>query len=430
LRRHPSYLAIFTGVQSQNRRPQVQQRPGIMEAMLLNAGLSQEVIKGLIIEPSRATAKEWDNFSSACGCSFRCGYNASALWLFDRRLGAATKRFAIFLRSGNGRIQIGQFAIRLGGRIRVFADQVQLLPTYEQCWCGVMEHILCSLGPGRYRYGSKWITERPRDEHLSLIPGVTIEVSRAFFFEIIDFTRWASWDDYWRAISANARRNHNKATQDTILVLQWRCGLSFLREFLPVMRLRRSTLRRKGINPSVLTWILWNLRAFARTWCLSAYVACLTARRGGVLLAFSYFIEFGQITFYLEGGSRTNNNGAAWMVLLSTIKRAYERTNGCGRFIMGAVNPAISDTPPWQGLARSRKQCLATQHPASVLTFAYTRDHRPDMLMRSACPPPHGERSNPARMTAGAAAAACQPAMESFLRDRKADLDDGPYATR
>ena len=55
---------------------------------------------------------------------------------------------------------------------------------------------------------------------------------------------------------------------------------------------------------------------------------------GQALAAFSG-IEFGKNMYYLTGGSEADNGGAAWHLMLMVIRRAYDRTHGSGKFLMG-----------------------------------------------------------------------------------------------
>jgi hypothetical protein len=49
--------------------------------------------------------------------------------------------------------------------------------------------------------------EKSREADLKQISAVTIESIRPLVVHAVDFSRWPTWDDYWRAISSNSRRN-------------------------------------------------------------------------------------------------------------------------------------------------------------------------------------------------------------------------------
>jgi hypothetical protein len=80
-------------------------------------------------------------------------------------------------------------------------------------------------------------------------------------------------------------------------------------------------------------------------------------------------IEFGDQTYYMLGGSSGDNGGGAWLLMLTMIRRAYDRTGGAGKFLMGAVR---SSEPGWENLSRSREQCRVVEFPSSTVTFTYS----------------------------------------------------------
>ena len=61
-------------------------------------------------------------------------------------------------------------------------------------------------------------------------------------------------------------------------------------------------------------------------------------------------------------------------MLVSTIRRAFERSDGRGLFVMGPVDDETINKPEWQGLASSRRQCRVTQRPVAILYFTYRKE--------------------------------------------------------
>jgi hypothetical protein len=74
-------------------------------------------------------------------------------------------------------------------------------------------------------------------------------------------------------------------------------------------------------------------------------------------------IDFGPNTYYVEGGSRADNEGAAWYLITAMLKRAFHRSSS-GKFVMGCV---LNDP----GLECSRNQCRVTSYPSSIVEFDY-----------------------------------------------------------
>jgi hypothetical protein len=82
-------------------------------------------------------------------------------------------------------------------------------------------------------------------------------------------------------------------------------------------------------------------------------------------------MEFGTHTYYLDGGSRPANKGAAWYLQRSMLQRAWERHPGRAIFIMGYVDFGTHDEAVGGGLLRSRKAVRASDYETAVVTFDY-----------------------------------------------------------
>jgi hypothetical protein len=309
-------------------------------------------------------------FAQRCGASFRCAYNALAAWQFaasgcNNYMPFRLRRFQIF--SEDNGAKIGQCTIAIGHTQRVFVDGLQLLPAYQAFWELAMAALLASLGPGRYRYGSRWNIEPSRELDLQNLSGVNVELIEDLIVQAIDFTCWKSWNDYFRQISNNARRNAKRAsTQHPTPTVQIRCGLLTILDVLAITSLHRNTLLRKNIKEASFEVLL--SRFLFRFITKHKYSITAVARAGGRTLAAFFGIEFGQNTYYWTGGSRADNRGVAWHLMLETIRHAYNRTHGSGKFLMGTVEESGLG---WDNLAWSRKQCRAANFPTSIVTFTY-----------------------------------------------------------
>ena len=264
--------------------------------------------------------------------------------------------------------KIGQCAISTERHQTIFLDGLQLLPEHEELWQPAMAALLSALGPGRYRYGSQWSTESPRDLDLTKIRDVTVERAEPIIVQAVDFSHWNSWDDYYRQVSNNARRNAKKAvSRHPDLQLKMRRGLSTLFDSPALTTLQRAIASRKQIPASFLRIAA---RFLFRTITMHKYAITAVVTAGGRTLAALSGIEFGESTYYLTGGSEADISGAAWHLMLALIRETHDRTHGSGKFLMGTVE---ENGPGWINLARSREQCRVHDFPTAIVTFTYSR---------------------------------------------------------
>jgi hypothetical protein len=187
--------------------------------------------------------------------------------------------------------------------------------------------------------------------------------------QAVDFQAWPDWETYYRAVSANVRRNVQKARKAfPDLATATRRGKAAYREFLPLQIARHKLFRRKGVRrafASVAT------RAMLRLMFMDSYAAAARCRGEGRDLAHYLEINFGANTFYLEVASAQRGDGAAWHLLMTMMEAAFRRSAGRGKFVMGPDDGAQRGDPVWEGLARSRRQCRAAAFPTSVVSFSY-----------------------------------------------------------
>jgi hypothetical protein len=315
------------------------------------------------------TAKEWDSFAEMCDASFICSYKASTFWQLDEHVWFKTRRFEIYTREPSHKI--GQCAVGVGHKINVFADSLQLLPQFEYLWEDVMIVLLAKIGPGSYRYGSIWNTEPPREETLQYLDGVRMVSVDSLIVQAIEFSRWSSWNGYLQHVSQNARRNAARAIK-TLPTLQVRMRRRFstLLDLPALISLSFNVRRRKQLAASPLRMIL---RLILRLTIMDDYEITAVATDKRRPLAVFSAIEFGASTYYLTGGSARDNGGAAWHLLLTMIRRAYDRAPA-GKFVMGFLQ---EDIPGWANLARSREQCRVSNIATSIIMFEFSRSPSP-----------------------------------------------------
>ena len=323
---------------------------------------------------SAANHKEWDHFVAECGCSYRCLYRASWLLHGNHRTVFSIRRFDILLTSGTVKQKVGQFVIVVTRKIRVFSDQLQLLPGWQHIWPQAMEKVLEEFGSGRYRYGSEWMTGPCRAESLQKFSNIRILSAKKAYLEVVDFSSWADWNSYWAAISKNIIRNYNRYVRESeargLNVLNVQHSMKF---YFDIQRIKSSTIIGKGVASSK---VKLHVKGIVRYFALSRHLKFVTcATPAGRLDSFATCVAIGGNTYYLEGGSLKLKAGSGWFTLMSAIRQAYHTSKGGGLFIMGPVDDATSGKAHWIGLEQSRQQCRVVRRPVSVVDFELHAQH-------------------------------------------------------
>ncbi|WP_414902434.1 GNAT family N-acetyltransferase [Sphingomonas flavalba] len=311
---------------------------------------------------------EWDGFAAACSAPY-CAAYASLRAVRAKHVLRERLRLIRVYRWRNGvRVQIGQCAIRWAGMEGRFVGGLQLLPSESADWSAAMAAILAHAGAGHYRYGGSWNPEEDRSPVLGTMVGVTVDHVRPLTVQGVDFSRWPSWDAYWRATSTNIQRNARYAEERieglAIENFEARGALIQMRR---MTRLRARTYRRKALYLNSVIW------AFSQMIDIAFYrrmVAISFSRAGRSDLACQFNVHFGGSTYYLFGGSDAAASGASWYLMRDVLHRAYQR-NPNGRFVMGPVDYALHDEAVGGGLLRSRRSCRVSDWQTAVVDFHY-----------------------------------------------------------
>ncbi|PHK96312.1 hypothetical protein CR162_02935 [Pseudoroseomonas rhizosphaerae] len=319
----------------------------------------------LVISDCAAGAAEWDCFAQRCGASFRCAHKALALWQLDHHLPYRLRLLEIHALRGGERRKVGQCAVGIGLRQRVFADSLQLLPEERGLWPQAMQAVLGRLGPGEYRYGSQWSLEAPREAELADIPGISVTAVEPITVHAVPFREWGSWEDYLRGLSNNARRNARRAQEQFAdLSVETRRGWETLRRWGALQGLKSMLAERKQLDFRLPRQFL---RFAMRLVAMRENNFIAVARGGGQDMAAFAGIDFGPNTYFLDSGARDTRNGTAWHLMLAMLRRAYGRAPE-GHFVMGAQ---YARDPVDEGLHFSRRQCRAAFLPTSEVSFRY-----------------------------------------------------------
>ena len=312
--------------------------------------------------------REWDAFGAKCGYASFVGALRYAQFIGCGSLVTVE----VFLQQGDNCEKIGQAAIACRNSQKHLLDGLKLLPDYEDRWPETIQELLNLLGPGRYRYGCKWSGEPSRQEALASMSGVHIENVHPFYVYVIDFTRWASWNDYVRGLNRNVQRSLRKAAALSQLQIDvatgWRAGT----QINLLNSKRRATLLRKGIarHPVLWHWGRVTIRYLLRVAALGRRAFMAIARDGTDVRAIFSGVEFGPATFYMEGASSGANDGISWHLLIAMIERSYHR-HSKGRFVMGHEDEDLRTSIGWDNLVRSRLQCQAKPSLSDEITFYF-----------------------------------------------------------
>src|SRR5258708_370947 len=261
---------------------------------------------------------EWDAFAKACGCSVKATRGHSAAWLLKNFIHYKLCLLEIFEQTGDGSRKIGQCAIGLcTDGASFFLDRIQLLPSDETKWAAAMRAILLETGSGEYEYGWELNLEPPRDDALAALPGVSIKSTTPLVVQAVDFSRWESWDAYYRDLRKGARQSAQFAVRDIpgLNFKTW-SGRQSIFAIPALTRLKVSLSKRKN-----LTLRLMDLLTSYLGWTILCprYTVTRLARDGNRVLAAYYGAEFGANFYYLEAASVQGNQGASWALLLSMI---------------------------------------------------------------------------------------------------------------
>jgi hypothetical protein len=324
----------------------------------------------ILVDTYSGAREEWDTFAVACNASFRCLYRAPSLWKFESQVFSRTKRLSIFQIDGAKRFKIGQCAITLGSRFKVFQDSLQLLPEYRHLWLDTMQEILRHTGQGVYVYGSDWNIDRCHAAEVKEISGVTINRILPIDVIAIDYGNWETWESYYQSVSQNAKRNVKKALKHyDQLNLETKSSWKVFLDICPLERLRSRMFHRKSVRHSLPSLIM---RTSLRLMVTSGYSSSQRLLNADKVLAYFLGISLGKAYYFLEAASGDSNHGASAYLLRSMIEGTFLASGGKGIFVFGPDDHRLAGDPVWEGLVRSRQQWRAEPFPTSMLKFTYS----------------------------------------------------------
>jgi hypothetical protein len=309
---------------------------------------------------------EWDNYSANCGATIRSTYSHTRAWALKHLMKSQIRTFQVF--NSESRRPIARAVLARSAGESSFLDRLQLHSGDEHLWPAAMAAILRAAGPGQYRYGWELNLERDRTAALTSLSGVALIRQRRLIVHAIDFAAWARWDDYWRSISNNVRRNVERALRETTgLEVCTRYGVRAMPIVPTLLQFRSAMYKRKGLRFRALSAALSSVGTLLSS---PQYAFISSARAHGVPLATIFGWSFGDITCYSDGGARVDAPGISWYLLMAVIRQAYHRSPR-GKFIMGYFDAALHDESVGGGLLRSRRSCRVTDYPTSIVNFIW-----------------------------------------------------------
>jgi hypothetical protein len=313
----------------------------------------------------------WNAAAARSGASWRMALQNLRITGAKLMMSGRLKLFEFHEMRSGAAVRIGQCAVIQRANAFEFCDRLQLAPEHCDKWSAAMEAVLRRLGPGAYKYGWEWNLEPAREDAFARISGVKVISVRPITVQGVEFSRWPSWEVYWRQVSNNSRRDFARADKtypDLRIVV--RRGFSALRGCFALVRARAAMYRRKGLEFD-------SVRAL--TSCMAGVIfspgssVLAFAASGDRILSILHGFEFGETTYYVAGASGQGVNGAGWRLQLSMIKAAYDR-HPDGKFLLGYVDYALHDEAIGGDLLRSRRAVRATDWPTSEVCFAYAPD--------------------------------------------------------
>lgn len=274
--------------------------------------------------------------------------------------------FEAFLADGpdKGR-KIAQCLIsRAKGKL-AFDDGLNILNGYEGHRPTILAHLLPHLPAGHVSYGWAWSLDAVSADDFLTIPGTSGHQCHDVIVHAISLANWTSWDDYYRDISNNVRRNVKRAEQGDpqVTVVRGR-GVQALRLIPDLVRMRQQTLDR--VDMTHASWRM-ALSYAANLLVMRDASHIAIARQGNKALAALFGYKSGSKFYYWQGGSIDGSNGAAWKLLTDTVAYWYGKFPQ-GQFIMGYFDDSLPGYRR-EGLHRQRESLRKSDYRTQIISF-------------------------------------------------------------
>jgi hypothetical protein len=351
----------------------------IVQTPLPSHAVDQDICPTLLKRPDVAVhvrplplgriSKPWSEFAADHGGSWRSNPGHIRFTRLRHLLSGRLFAFEAFAQAGPVRGQkIAQCLVSLRGSRITFTDGLQIADGFAAARPAILQQVLSFLPAGHLTFGWSWSLEHVPLEDFQHIPGTSNHQSRDIIVHSVNLANWDSWDNYFRSISNNVRRNVKRAEQaETPVEVIHATGLAAVRLIPQLVRVRRHTLNRVELHHPAWRMALSYL-ANILTMPKTCHIAL--ARQGGKAFAGLFGYEFGRDFYYWHGGSIENNNGASWKLLTDTV-RLWQQKRPDGQFIMGYFDDSLPGYRR-EGLQRQRESLRKSDYTTRLISFDWT----------------------------------------------------------
>ncbi len=309
---------------------------------------------------------DYTEFAAANGGTWRSAADQIRL----EALGGAFRRKIIPLdiTLAEGGAKIGQCCLIDDGKVRRFHDGLQLAPAYRTLWPGALKAVMNLAPDVEHIYGNEVSLEPCRAADLSSMACIEVLNVRNVTVHFVDLAKFESWEAYYSAISTNVKRNVKRAeARVPSLQLIDTAGRSAFWAAKDVTDLITAVRERKKLRTQQASWL-----RLAKRVLVTPEGLCVTRMiEQGQCQAVAYCHTFGPNTFYLRGGSSEESDGASWLMLVTLLKRQWERDR-TGRFVLGFIDFTLGDEGR-EGLLRQRNSLRKSDFDTSIIRFRRRR---------------------------------------------------------
>jgi hypothetical protein len=270
---------------------------------------------------------EWDNFARGSTGSFLGSWRV----INARRLFGAVRLFDFILFDGPSAYhKVGQCALLVDARSVIFLDRIHLIAAKRDLRDQCLALVAQQLGGRSYKYGSHWNEEEcsPNPEVCGFVTGAFID--HPFQIDVIDFSEWADFNAYRRAVSENIRRDYRKARNAATRV-RTRFGLAAARDLVALVAMRACMMQK---NRECFSRIFDFFLHAAKLAILGKDGFITTARINGRCYSAFFGAKFGHNIYYISGGTRQNRLGAGSYLVLTLVESWFSE-NPTGKILMG-----------------------------------------------------------------------------------------------
>lgn len=306
----------------------------------------------------------WDDLALRAGSSYQLAYGRLSLWRIMLRVAGVRLRFLQLRADGT---PIGLCVVSSKGLRHQVRERLLLLPEFEAHWSRAMRAVLAHIGPGSYVYGHSVSIASARHSDLEALSGVTLKYVSPYFVQAVDFSAFEDWDDYWKKLKGNIKRNFRRADEEFDLSLSVHTGSTILRR-LPAYACVKVQQDRHFAAQIAALRDLRGLAVLALGLGDNARLQCAMSQ--GRPLSWQYFVRFGNDDYYVAAATRRLQPSPAWWLTVRALQEAAAHSRD-GRVVLGPFYPEMHDGVTGNGLLQWRRFCQAQDFPSSIVRFEW-----------------------------------------------------------